>query len=619
VTPLNRQIVWLLVSATLFAGVGFQIPAIKQQRERDRLVVTGNVADNAPPLIAFTQLALGSFRGLVSEVLFLRAMRLKQMNRVFDAKQLSDLIGQLNPRYAAVWAFNSWNMAYNISVTMSSGPERWRWVDNGIRLLRDQAIPLNPDSTELYKSLAWTYFHKIGQWSDHEHWYHKYRLAVEVERVIGPDSSKETVQRLVEAPTSLEKFLEDSERKEIHDEFLERGIKDARTYCLLVEADYRGKGGISPGVFDKASPFAEDQQTIGQKVITPHMFNDVQFGLLQYEPDDERRRLQLKDLDSFWRAQRLRDVLKLDPKFMLKLMDELGPLDWRTAEASAIYWSAFGMSKARGTLDTHELNTDRIVYQSITNLVRQGKLEWNPGSGQLYMKPDLRFIESLVKHHEMLIEKYTGEKVKKDDPYYYSFDRTGPYGMGYRNFLEEAVKLCYQYNDLGRANRFYRKLRDIFPQKRYDVSLEKFAQAEIKALAFRLSQRDAVAQILSFLGQGWYYMSMSDLDKADGFRKFAKFTYQFYQTSTRGQEQGDRMALPPWEKLQHDSLRDTVFAWARQGENDPKWLRLIAVLKAEFGDPKQVDEIIREFQEQTGKSAAQKQAAYAIPPVGTSE
>ncbi len=72
--------------------------------------------------------ALSIFRSLAINYLWIRAEDLKAAGQYFDALHLSRLICALQPNLAAVWDFQGWNMAYNISVGVPTPPERWNWV-----------------------------------------------------------------------------------------------------------------------------------------------------------------------------------------------------------------------------------------------------------------------------------------------------------------------------------------------------------------------------------------------------------------------------------------------------------------------------------------------------------
>ena len=72
-----KKIILLLLAAGFLFGAG----QIQQSlnHERDALGLTrGAVLENAPPMLAFTTVALGGFRGLISNFLWMRANDLQQ-------------------------------------------------------------------------------------------------------------------------------------------------------------------------------------------------------------------------------------------------------------------------------------------------------------------------------------------------------------------------------------------------------------------------------------------------------------------------------------------------------------------------------------------------------------
>ncbi len=105
---------------------------------------------------------LGGFRGLIAEVVWFRADRLQDEGRYAELAQLATTLTMLEPHTPEVWAYAAWNLAYNVSVMMPDAPERWRWVEAGIRLLRDDGLRLNPHDPVLHRELAWMFLAKIG-------------------------------------------------------------------------------------------------------------------------------------------------------------------------------------------------------------------------------------------------------------------------------------------------------------------------------------------------------------------------------------------------------------------------------------------------------------------------
>ena len=136
---------------------------------------------NMPPAVAFTTVALGGFRGVLADVLWMRAGTLQDEGRYFELVQLSDWIVKLQPRSPAIWAYHAWNMAYNLSMLMPTPAEKWRWVRNGIVLLRDEGLAGNPGSPRLHQELAWLFLHKLGTDQDSAAAYYRARWAAEVD------------------------------------------------------------------------------------------------------------------------------------------------------------------------------------------------------------------------------------------------------------------------------------------------------------------------------------------------------------------------------------------------------------------------------------------------------
>jgi hypothetical protein len=161
---------------------------VQQSLNEDRAALgltRGAVLENAPPMLAFTTVALGGFRGLISNLLWIRANDLQTDDKFFEAAQLADWITKLEPTYPAVWIFQGWNMSYNISVKFKDFPDRWRWVERGIELMRDDGLRYNPNSVDLYRELAWQFQHKMGANLDDANLYYKGQWAGEMKHFFG--------------------------------------------------------------------------------------------------------------------------------------------------------------------------------------------------------------------------------------------------------------------------------------------------------------------------------------------------------------------------------------------------------------------------------------------------
>jgi hypothetical protein len=177
-----KKIILLGLAALLLGGVSQVQNSLNQ--DRDQLGLTRiQPLENAPPVLAFTTVALGGFRGLISNALWIRASDLQDEDKFFEMAQLANWITVLEPHFVQVWLVQAWNMAYNISVKFKDFSDRWRWVERGIELLRDDGLRYNPNETLIYRELAWFYQHKLGANMDDANMYYKQQWANEMAKV----------------------------------------------------------------------------------------------------------------------------------------------------------------------------------------------------------------------------------------------------------------------------------------------------------------------------------------------------------------------------------------------------------------------------------------------------
>lgn len=184
---IKKILLLLLAVALLFGSSRFQ-NALNHDRETLGLTRMATL-QNAPPMLAFTTVALGGFRGLISNMLWIRANDLQQDDKFFESAQLAQWITDLEPNYAQVWLFQGWNMAYNISVKFKDFPDRWRWVERGITLLRDDGLRYNPNDVLIHRELAWFFQHKMGANMDDANVYYKQAWAAEMTPFFGPNGT----------------------------------------------------------------------------------------------------------------------------------------------------------------------------------------------------------------------------------------------------------------------------------------------------------------------------------------------------------------------------------------------------------------------------------------------
>ncbi len=176
----------LAIAGSAITGAVMLQKPIESQRHRLKLTtVTSDAGIAKHPRTVLLQVAPGGLRAPLLTYLWLRSQQLKSDGKFFDAQQLRDLICDLSPHFPGVWSFHAWDMAWNISVATHTPEERWMWVSNGIRLLRDRGLYYNPDNLVLHKELSWIFFSKMGQYNDDMHMIYKRRSAGLMHGVFG--------------------------------------------------------------------------------------------------------------------------------------------------------------------------------------------------------------------------------------------------------------------------------------------------------------------------------------------------------------------------------------------------------------------------------------------------
>lgn len=194
-SDLGRCLMLAACAAALLLAAGTASHSAYRLRHTSPMPDMSATVGPAPTSVTVTTIALGGFRGLVADWLWLRSARLQAEGRCLELAQLADWITRLEPTFADVWEFQAWNLAYNVSSLMIEPEDRWRWVQAAIRLLRDRGIVANPGSPRLYCELAWLFKHKIGGATDPAHSYYKRMLALEMGPFVGSRADYDLIAR----------------------------------------------------------------------------------------------------------------------------------------------------------------------------------------------------------------------------------------------------------------------------------------------------------------------------------------------------------------------------------------------------------------------------------------
>jgi hypothetical protein len=587
------EVVAALLLVASLATASVVAPVIVRERQSSQLVISTAGTQGMPPHVALATAALGTFRGLAVDVMWARADALQSKGEFFEAQTLSQWITALQPRFPKVWAFQAWNLVYNISVSTKEPDERWGWINRGMNLLRSQGIPLNPHDANLPMELGWIYFHKIGGKNDREHWYYKARMAREYREFLGDLTGGRTTRqaigrfrKIVDAADSID------------------AIKDQAAVNRAIEV--LAEHGEEPG---------EGLLRMLGRVVLYTNSTDVRIQTGKALPTGTNRELMAVLLEDSELASTVFDTIiptlqkrvlidryGMDPAFMLEQMEQYGPLDWAHPHAHGIYWSEKGVAVGRDMLRRDRINELTIIRTRLGNLqqlMRSGRVEFDPLADRIDLLPDPRFIEAYERGMQNAISLIQSEEGVSAAEF--GLATVEDLLRGYESFLHQAIVFSYLYGDESESRGCFGKLQKLAEdtgrgdQPMYSEGLEGF-------LALRLGEvmEIDVSNTRQFLDAMIQRAMLDGLAKGriDTFNRFVKLAWSVYDrqygASTPGAVHVNKEAqLPPFPRIVDASfesamkqeanpvlVRARMWAWAPEELRARTWPRLEAVLAA---------------------------------------
>ena len=486
-----QTIILLGLTAVMLLGITMVTERMNAIREAEGLTDAA-IPENAPPVVAFTTVALGSFRGLVADYLWLRSAQAKEQGNYFEMVQLASWIVKLQPRFTGATAYLAWNMAYNVSVTFNDFEDRWRWVQRGIELIRDEALFYNPGDPTLYKELGWLYQHKLGQEMDDANRYYKFQLATQIMEVVGewpPDW-----ERLAETPRDKAALYEtlSADQKES----LENILAEKQLTLAELESKFRQSAGMPEEI-------AEAMRDAGL----------------------------LEDLQYYFRQRWLRQAYKLKAELIFELNQEYGALDWRLPEAHAIYWATRGLRASEEKVD---MACERMIFQSLANAFRGGRLIYVEGSDAIEITPNTDIVDAVNEAYLKTLERHKNQ--------------TGAQA-GYENFLIDATVTLYTFGKTRKAREYLGKLRDKYDNMRYRLPLNRFVLREIAGDIRAATYDQGQALVQGYLYQMYRALAFGDMERGESFESLARAIWERYMAEA---PESGRRALPPYDQMKNN-------------------------------------------------------------------
>ncbi|MBT3277776.1 MAG: hypothetical protein HN370_00170 [Phycisphaerales bacterium] len=581
------QILCLLAALGCFAAAGLLQGSMYKTyaKENTQFADDLRIAQQSHPAMAMLSALPGAAKALGSNFLWIRSNTLHREGKHFDAQQLSEMICALQPHQPGVWNYQAWNMAWNISSKCHARSQRWHWIYRGVKLLRDQGIPRNPRSIELYKQLAWTFFSKMGGRVDEQNLSYKERWAGIMQRLLGAppyqynpnESLAQQTQRVIDAfgpivAAPLDRNPVRQGKEMIQQDQLALVLTDPavkayadRLAAMQIYDDSQPKRKLIPIQIDRSLLLAYNRYSNDSAVTSarppiayPWKSKRDLAALALLNEGGEAKRAR-DGLLAFVRAQLLWNEFRMDPIFMHKLMNRYKvPLDWRHVMAHALYWSSLGKERCAERMSNFmRINNNRGILNALKRLTNTGVLsiQWrgNDPDFPIYKEmPDLRYIEPTHKQHIAFgREEFT---LANEDKRIKEFHEN-TFSVGHVNYLIKAIDMLVADGrtgglkpKVGTAQYYYDYIRREYKRRdSYWVNddVRDFVAAEMASESlvprYEIAQPVMELSIRRALVLRGLYSNKKGYDKT---MKFARRLHAIYQQSSTP---GNR--LEPFDKI----------------------------------------------------------------------
>ena len=464
----------LVILLTLIYNTETKLDTIK----KDNKLIETSIVHNAPPLIAFTTVALGGFRGIIADILWLRTIILQSQGKYFEMVQLASWISKLQPGFSGTTTFLAWNMAYNISITFANPKEKWKWVQNGITVLKD-AIKDTPNSLKLYSELAFIYLNKIGNVYDSSYMYYRMQLANDMHNITG--SWNPDWQALTDAPKTINNL----------NNILKKKFKINNLFK---------KSGYSPGEL-------QSYYTINRKL--PQKISE------QLNNNKPATNILLSYLRRNW----LISKYHLYPEKIIEINKKIGSLDWMLYQAHSIYWLYTAPNDE--IFDNHQYYSRLFV--SLNKALQNGELLlFNPkNENDLFTGPNLKIIEPTQKYLcELIAETEYKDKLNQR----------------YQAFMENAILQLFMQNKISVAEKYLHMLNIQYPnEKNYNNNLKTFTKNMILQKFLFHNETFITSEIEKAIKLSYIYTLQRKKTEAEGVMNFAKILYSTFNLNNKKQ------------------------------------------------------------------------------------
>ena len=441
------------------------------------------INSNLPASMQVAGVALGPLKGLLVDILWWRSERMIENKEFFEALQLSDWITSLQPTYPSVWSYQGFNLAFNISYNFSDLDERWDWIHDGIKLLRNKGMKYNPDwdkNRDIRFELVHIFYRKIEGISDTESRNFQDKWTLEMLKYFEKGDRKE-LELLASAPKTFEELLTNPAVKTLAEQYSAQG----RDLKLEIET--------SPPGASSFKPQTKENESYNRAIL---------------------------DIISFLRRRAIERGLNMDVDRMLKTDIEYGPLDWRTHQAQIIYW---GIVQEYEQFKLNGANFSQFVRAAMLSSFYNGRVVFSEGKDYFMRTHNIEILPKLHNFFDFLLYESGLDENSKE---FKRIDRI------HRDFLERAIVITFTYNQIEASRELFEHYELYLPN---DHGI-KFEQYVIEGFNRSLKVENTGARrgfLESIFYKAFQDATQGEWDRYHGYLRIAKLIHKFHQIKNK--------------------------------------------------------------------------------------
>lgn len=244
-------------------------------------------------------------------------------------------------------------------------------------------------------------------------------------------------------------------------------------------------------------------------------------------------------IELFLRKKLLFDITGIDAVVAEDVNDIYGELDWRLSDSLAVYWAHTGKLRAQ-ELERNPYRYEKMIMRALLRVLQNGTLFYVNQNHELQTSPNFEVVNYLDELFPMMLRHYKkSEKAIKTN---------------HRNFLMAAISLFYAYGEEKRANDYFIRYRQFFPEESANYSLNKLALEVLSGAGASHDYRTVQSLISGLYRRMFEFMALGEMEKATTMDVSAQRVWNAYKVNIDVASY-EKDKLPPLKNIKTSVFR----------------------------------------------------------------